>query len=148
MNGRIELSRRRFLQVLAGATGALVVGIPLVDAADAPVPAGWLGDTLYGLGAYVRINGDGSVCWGTVKKVGPDALAQNNLAEDWAQMLGTPFGGHSVHGKCRSFDQDVRQLYVELERRRARIYPKKELVPEKRTLSSVIASPGYGGGEA
>lgn len=60
----IRLSRRRFLQVLAGATGALVVGIPLVDAADAPVPAGWLGDRLYGLGAYVRVDADGSVLIG------------------------------------------------------------------------------------
>ncbi len=60
----IRLSRRRFLQVLAGATGALVVGIPLVDAADAPIPAGWLGDQLYGLGAYVRVDADGSVLIG------------------------------------------------------------------------------------
>ncbi|WP_017463151.1 xanthine dehydrogenase family protein molybdopterin-binding subunit [Dyella ginsengisoli] len=60
----IRLSRRRFLQVLAGATGALVVGIPLVDAADAPVPAGWLGDQLYGLGTYVRVDADGSVLIG------------------------------------------------------------------------------------
>ncbi|HEU4669506.1 MAG TPA: molybdopterin cofactor-binding domain-containing protein [Dyella sp.] len=60
----IRLSRRRFLQVLTGATGALVVGIPLVDAADAPVPAGWLGDQLYGLGAYVRVDADGSVLIG------------------------------------------------------------------------------------
>ena len=85
-----------------------------------------------------NINGDGSVCWGTVTKVKPEALAGNDLVEDWAQLLGTPFGNHSVHGKCRSFDHDIRRLYVELEKRKARIYPRKELVPEKRTLGSVL----------
>ncbi len=85
-----------------------------------------------------NINGDGSVCWGTVTKVRSEALAGNDLSEDWAQLLATLFGNHSVHGKCRSFDHDIRRLYVELEKRRARVYPKKELVPEKRTLGSII----------
>jgi hypothetical protein len=89
-----------------------------------------------------NINGDGSVCWGTVTKVRQEALKSNDLAEDWAQLLGTPFGNHSVHGKCRSHDLDVRRLYVELEKRKARVYPKKELVPEKRTLANIL------GGEA
>jgi hypothetical protein len=89
-----------------------------------------------------NINGDGSVCWGTVTKVKQEALKGNDLAEDWAQLLGTPFGNHSVHGKCRSHDHDIRRLYIELEKRRARVYPKKELVPEKRTLVSIL------GGEA
>jgi hypothetical protein len=94
-----------------------------------------------------NINGDGSVCWGTVTKVKREALTGNDLAEDWAQLLGTPFGNHSVHGKCRSYDHDIRRLYIELEKRKARVYPKKELVPEKRTLGSVVAGPGIGGGE-
>lgn len=64
MSGVVQLSRRRFLQVLAGGAGALVVGVPLALAGDAPVPAGWLGDTLYGLGSYVRIDPDGSVLIG------------------------------------------------------------------------------------
>jgi hypothetical protein len=82
-----------------------------------------------------------------VTKVKPQALAGNDLAEDWAQLLGTPFGNHSVHGKCRSHDHDIRRLYIELEKLKARVYPKKELVPEKRTLASVIAGPGDRGGE-
>jgi hypothetical protein len=89
-----------------------------------------------------NINGDGSVCWGTVTKVKQEALKSNDLAEDWAQLLRTPFGNHSVHGKCRRHDHDIRRLYIELEKRRARVYPKKELVPEKRTLGSIL------GGEA
>ncbi len=58
---QIRLSRRRFLQVLAGTAGALVVGIRMAEAADAPLPPALLGDNFYGLGAYVRINADGSV---------------------------------------------------------------------------------------
>ena len=58
---RIPLSRRRFLQVLAGTAGALVVGIRMAEAADAPLPPALVGDNFYGLGAYVRINADGSV---------------------------------------------------------------------------------------
>ncbi|EIM02428.1 aldehyde oxidase [Rhodanobacter thiooxydans] len=60
----IRLSRRRFLQVLAGGAGALVVGIRVADAADAPLPPAMLGDNLYDLGAYVRIDASGSVLIG------------------------------------------------------------------------------------
>jgi isoquinoline 1-oxidoreductase subunit beta len=62
---RIQLSRRRFLQVLAGTAGALVVGIRMADASDAPpLPPALLGDAFYGLGAYVRIDSEGNVLIG------------------------------------------------------------------------------------
>ncbi|MFC5435974.1 molybdopterin cofactor-binding domain-containing protein [Rhodanobacter umsongensis] len=60
----IRLSRRRFLQVIAGTAGALVIGIRMADAADAPLPAALLGDKFHDLGAYVRIDADGSVLIG------------------------------------------------------------------------------------
>lgn len=63
-NDRIRLSRRRFLQVLAGSAGALVVGIRMADATDAPLPPALLGDNFYGLGAYVRIDSEGNVLIG------------------------------------------------------------------------------------
>jgi PRTRC genetic system protein B len=85
-----------------------------------------------------NIYSDGRVCWGTVAKPTPEHLIGNDLAEDWAQLLGTHFGSHSVHGKCRSHEHDIRRLYLDLEKRRARVYPKKELVPAKRTLGSVL----------
>lgn len=80
----------------------------------------------------------GGICWGTVTKVKADVLENNSLAEDWAQLLGTPFGNHSVHGKCTSQPQDVRRLYIEMEKRRARTFPRRELIPEKRTLGSIL----------
>lgn len=60
----IRLDRRRFLQVLTGAAGALVVGIRIADAADAPLPPALLGDHFHDLGAYVRIDADGNVLIG------------------------------------------------------------------------------------
>jgi isoquinoline 1-oxidoreductase beta subunit len=110
MSGRIELSRRRFLQVLAGATGALVVGIPLVDAADAPVPAGWLGDSLYGLGAYVRIDPDGSVLigardpeTGTGAATALARIIADELDADWStvKVIGLGPATEDASGKPR-----------------------------------------------
>src|SRR6185312_10634710 len=60
----IRLDRRRFLQVLAGTAGALVVGIRVADAAGAPLPPALLGENFHDLGAYVRIDGDGNVLIG------------------------------------------------------------------------------------
>ncbi|GLQ47029.1 isoquinoline 1-oxidoreductase subunit beta [Dyella lipolytica] len=64
MSGTVRLSRRRFLQVMAGTAGALIVGVRMARGADAPVPLDMLGDTLYGLGPYIRIDADGSVLIG------------------------------------------------------------------------------------
>jgi hypothetical protein len=85
-----------------------------------------------------NIFNSGGICWGTVTKVSADHLTGNDLSADWQQLLSTPFGSHSVGGKCRSYPDDVRKLYVELERRQARVYPKKELVSARKTLGGVL----------
>jgi len=88
------MNRRGFLKVIAGAAGALVVGIPLARAADdAPVPLDFLGDTLYGLGAYVRIDADGGVLIGArdpdtgtgVATALPRIIA-DELDADWSRV--------------------------------------------------------------
>lgn len=89
-----------------------------------------------------------NVCWGTVARPKPDALAGNDLSADWAQLLDTPFGNHSVDGKCRRYPYDVRKLYLDMEKRNARVYPKREMIPAKRTLGNLLAGPRTGGGEA
>lgn len=94
-----------------------------------------------------NVYADGRICWGTVARPGPEALAGNDLAGDWAQLFGTHFGNHMVHGKSRSYDHDIRRLYLDLEKRRARVYLKREMIPAKRTLASVLAGPGARGGE-
>ncbi|WP_243039175.1 xanthine dehydrogenase family protein molybdopterin-binding subunit [Dyella sedimenti] len=92
-------SRRRFLQVLAGTAGALVVGIPFADAVDAPVPAALTGDTLYGLGAYVRIDADGNVIigvrdpdTGTGTSTSLSRIIADELDADWNRVSTVPLG--------------------------------------------------------
>jgi len=60
----IALSRRRFLQILAGTAGALVVGIRYAAAGEPPLPPEWLGNHFHDLGAYVRIDAEGNVLIG------------------------------------------------------------------------------------
>jgi len=95
----IRLSRRRFLQVLAGGAGALVVGIRVADATDAPLPPALLGDNLYDLGAYVRIDASGSVLIGArdpdtgtgVATALPRIIA-DELDADWNRVGVVPLG--------------------------------------------------------
>lgn len=95
----IRLSRRRFLQVLAGGAGALVVGIRHAEAADAPLPPAMLGDNLYDLGAYVRIDASGNVLIGArdpdtgsgVATALPRIIA-DELDADWTRVGVVPLG--------------------------------------------------------
>ena len=106
----IRLSRRRFLQVLAGSAGALVVGIRIADAADAPLPPAMLGDNLYNLGAYVRIDADGNVLIGArdpdtgtgVATALPRIIAEE-LDADWNRVgvVALGLGVSSDNGKPR-----------------------------------------------
>lgn len=80
----------------------------------------------------------GAICWGTVQRVDSAALAGNTLIADWQQLLGTRFGNHSVSGKSKQHRGDVRQMYLELEARKARVYPKKDLVEAKQTLGHAL----------
>ncbi|WP_243047749.1 molybdopterin cofactor-binding domain-containing protein [Dyella sp. RRB7] len=95
----VQLSRRRFLQVLAGTAGALVVGIRVAGAADVPVPPALLGDTLYGLGAYVRIDADGNVIigardpdTGTGTATSLPRIIADELDADWTRVSVVPLG--------------------------------------------------------
>ncbi|KRE88670.1 aldehyde oxidase [Frateuria sp. Soil773] len=99
MSAGVQLSRRRFLQVLAGTAGALVIGIPLAEAADPPLPPALLGDDYRGLGAYVRIDSDGNVLIGTRD---PDTgtgtstalprIIADELDADWNRVGVIPLG--------------------------------------------------------
>lgn len=129
----IRLSRRRFLQVLGSAAGALVVGVHMADAADAPMPLALLGDTFHDLGAYVRIDADGNVLigardpdTGTGVATSLPRIIADELDADWKRVSVVPLGlgvgddhgrprwtyGHQVGGNGSSIPaawSDLRQ---------------------------------------
>ena len=82
----------------------------------------------------------GNICWGSVPTVSNEALSGSSLAEDWQRLLGTRFGDHSVSGKSRQFPRDIRQAFVDMEKRSARVYRKSDLIPVKKTLAQVLES--------
>lgn len=82
----------------------------------------------------------GSICWGTVRTVSETALTGASLAEDWQQLLGSPFGDHSVQGKSNAYRQDIRQQLIALEKRKARRYPTSDLLPMQKTLSQLLGA--------
>jgi PRTRC genetic system protein B len=81
---------------------------------------------------------EGAVCWGNVRQVSPEALASNDLREDWRLFLGSMFTAHSVSGKSKSHPQDIRQKLLALEQRKTRVYPKRDLVPCRLTFSEAL----------
>ncbi len=80
----------------------------------------------------------GNICWGTVQRVTDTALQSTTLAEDWAVLLGSRFNDHGVGGKSKSHSSDIRQMLITLEKRKARAYPKSDLLPVKKTLAQVL----------
>lgn len=80
----------------------------------------------------------GSICWGSVRRVEDTALQSNSLTADWTTLLGSPFGDHAVSGKSKSHPHDIRQKLLELESRKARVYPKSDLISVKKTLAQMV----------
>jgi len=80
----------------------------------------------------------GSICWGTVKQVEADGLKSNSLAADWSVLLGSPFGNHALHNKSKSEPSDIRKLLVALEKRNARLYPRRDLISAQTSLAQAI----------
>ena len=80
----------------------------------------------------------GAVCWGSVQRVSDTALSDTSLSEDWALLLGSPFGDHACTGKSRSHPHDIRQKLIELEAKAAKRYPTADLIPAKKTLAQVL----------
>lgn len=133
-NDTIRLGRRRFLQVLATAAGALAVGIRMADAADAPLPPALLGEHFHDLGAYVRIDAEGNVLigardpdTGTGVATSLPRIIADELDADWNRVsviaLGLGVGdrngqpewtyGHQVGGTGQSIPaawRDLRQV--------------------------------------
>lgn len=105
----IRLSRRRFLQILAGTAGALVVGVRHADATEPPLPPEWLGNHFHELGAYVRIDPEGNVLigardpdTGTGVATALPMIIADELDADWNRVSVVPLGlgvGADANGK-------------------------------------------------
>lgn len=80
----------------------------------------------------------GAICWGTVQWVTDDALRGATLADDWTMLLGSSFGDHAVGGKSKREPRDIRKLLIDLEAKKARTYPKRDLIPVKKTLAQIL----------
>ena len=87
-----------------------------------------------------NVYASGNICWGSVKTVSDEALSGSSLAEDWQRLLGTRFGDHSVSGKSKQFPRDIRQMFIDMEKRNARVYRKSDLISAKKTLAQVLGS--------
>lgn len=79
-----------------------------------------------------------AICWGTVQRVSDDALSNGSLAADWSMLLGSPFGDHACHGKSVAHPADVRKMLIELEGRKARVYPRRDLISANKTLAQAL----------
>ena len=77
----------------------------------------------------------GSICWGTVKRVSADQLSDASLDKDFGMLLGSPFGTHACTGKSEAYPRDIREHLIALEKRGARVYPRKDLISAKKTLA-------------
>ena len=95
----IQLSRRRFLQVLSSGAGVLMVGISTTRAAPPPLPPSLLGNTFHALGAYVRIDAEGNVLigardpdTGTGVATSLPRIIADELDADWNRVSVVPLG--------------------------------------------------------
>ncbi len=101
MSTTVRLSRRRFLKVMAGATGALIVGVGTTARAQdhADVPLELLGNDYTRLGPYLRIEPDGRTIIGARD---PDCgegthtslplIIAEELDADWSMVQVLPLG--------------------------------------------------------
>lgn len=87
---------------------------------------------------FPNIYSHGGICWGTVKRPQGNLLEGADLTADWSQILGSRFGSHNVRGRSQAHPDDIRKQYLDLEKRRSRVYPKKDLVDARRTLEQAI----------
>src|SRR5699024_1480233 len=101
MSTTVRLSRRRFLKVMAGATGALIVGVGTTARAQdhADVPLELLGNDSTRLGPYLRVEPDGRTIIGARD---PDCgegthtslplIIAEELDADWSMVQVLPLG--------------------------------------------------------
>lgn len=85
-----------------------------------------------------NVFGSGAICWGTVPRVSEHAARSTSLEGDFRMLLGSAFADHAVSGKSKREPHDIRKLLIDLEAKKARAYPKGDLIAVKRTLGQAL----------
>lgn len=96
-------------------------------------------DVALSVAPFPHVGSSGSICWGEVKRPKPQSKQSNDLSPIWDALLGSFFGSHNCGGKSKTYPDDIRQHYLALEKRKARVYPQKDLCPAGyQTLADAI----------
>lgn len=77
-------------------------------------------------------------CWGSVSRPPEAVLESSNTDLDWQNWLGSPFGNHSVSGKSKAYQDDIRQLMLVLHKDKVKRYPVSDLIPSKIMLGDIV----------
>lgn len=85
-----------------------------------------------------NVYNDGRICWGSVPKVSSDSLKSVDVTEDWHQLLHSMFTPHGVSGKSYRFSSDIRKMYLDLEQKKAKKYPIRDLVSDSHTIGDYL----------
>lgn len=84
-----------------------------------------------------NIFSSGGICWGTVSR--GTSFKGISLANDWANLISSRFGGHAVSGKSKQYRTDIRDMLFELDKnQRRRVYPRKDLISAKTNLAKIL----------
>jgi hypothetical protein len=82
-----------------------------------------------------NIQPDGGICFGDNH---PPAASPGNATRAWELFITSPFNNHLTSGKSQSFPNDVRAQLLRLADRRARQYPRKDMMSTGNSLQQVI----------
>jgi hypothetical protein len=87
-----------------------------------------------------NVYANGSICWGNVKHPTAAITSQGILTMTgvWQQLLGSPFGNHSVSGKSASAKEDIRKQLIKLDGEKLRKYPAIDLVKSNTVLKTIV----------
>lgn len=86
-----------------------------------------------------NVYSSGSICWGNVERLPEKALHPVSLEEDWKMLFSSRFNDHGVGGKSQSHKDDIRKKYIEMEQKKTRRWPVKDMIASGKVFSWLLA---------
>jgi PRTRC genetic system protein B len=80
---------------------------------------------------------DGGICWGANPQPKGDP---DQVRKAFTLFFEAPFNAHLVDGKSATWKSDVRQLLDGLAGKGKKVFPEKELIPDRRKIDDCIQS--------